>query len=380
MFKPPIKIFNTAGPCIPADHYMVPVLSRLPIIDYFLDHGSYFTLHAPRQSGKTTLLYALTDDINARGQSYALYCSLELLEGITDTDTALTLVVSQILKALNDSEIEAFKKLSSNYGPGPSSRFDAKILDILRYLSVNLDKDLVVFFDDVDSLSDKPLIPFLRQIHFGFNTRFRSRNTKFPKSMALVGMRHLVARFIQSSPDSASISASNILSFIKESLTLPDFNQNDIKVLCSQHALASGQIFNPSAINRIWYWSEGQPWLVNALTFKVVTEFLNYDYSKSITDELVEQAAEAITQGGYPHIDYLMEQSKELRVKRVMKTVIFDNSSFLDDVLDDDKRHVLDLGLIKKVNRTYQPANPLFVSAIFNAFPEKSQAPPTVGN
>jgi hypothetical protein len=52
---PPIpKYFNTTGPCEERQHCMVPPLPRVPEAKGIAEHGGYFVLHAPRQSGKTT--------------------------------------------------------------------------------------------------------------------------------------------------------------------------------------------------------------------------------------------------------------------------------------------------------------------------------------
>jgi predicted AAA+ superfamily ATPase len=50
------KRFNTTGPCVQEEHYMLPVLPRLPGVDDMIEGKYYFTLHGPRQSGKTTFL------------------------------------------------------------------------------------------------------------------------------------------------------------------------------------------------------------------------------------------------------------------------------------------------------------------------------------
>jgi hypothetical protein len=39
-----------------------------------IDQEQYFVIHAARQTGKTTLLMELAQDINAAGSYYALYC------------------------------------------------------------------------------------------------------------------------------------------------------------------------------------------------------------------------------------------------------------------------------------------------------------------
>ena len=55
------KYFNTAGPCIPSKHYMLPALDRLPEIRRLVAMERYFVVHAPRQTGKTTALKASAD-------------------------------------------------------------------------------------------------------------------------------------------------------------------------------------------------------------------------------------------------------------------------------------------------------------------------------
>ena len=55
--------FSTAGPIVPAAHYHIPPLERMDYdtVRSLIDEGSYFILHAPRQTGKTSVLLALRD-------------------------------------------------------------------------------------------------------------------------------------------------------------------------------------------------------------------------------------------------------------------------------------------------------------------------------
>ena len=70
--------FNTAGPCDPEVHYMLPPERRLPGIRDVIDQQSYFVLHAPRQVGKTTSLVALAKALTAEGRYAALLVSMEV--------------------------------------------------------------------------------------------------------------------------------------------------------------------------------------------------------------------------------------------------------------------------------------------------------------
>ncbi|MDR1534492.1 MAG: ATP-binding protein, partial [Planctomycetota bacterium] len=90
------KRFNVAGPCVPDRHYMLPAVDRLPEARRLIEQKRYFVIHAARQSGKTTLLRALTREINAAGRQYALYCSLEELQEVTELAAVMKSVVGKI--------------------------------------------------------------------------------------------------------------------------------------------------------------------------------------------------------------------------------------------------------------------------------------------
>ncbi|MDR1871804.1 MAG: ATP-binding protein, partial [Deltaproteobacteria bacterium] len=64
------KKFCVAGPCERPKHYMLPALPRLPAVQDLVNSEEYFVLHAPRQSGKTTSIYAAVDQINAEEKYY----------------------------------------------------------------------------------------------------------------------------------------------------------------------------------------------------------------------------------------------------------------------------------------------------------------------
>lgn len=56
--------FNTAGPCWPEDHYMLPALRRIPQVRGLIDQKAYFVVHAPRQVGKMTALMSLATELS----------------------------------------------------------------------------------------------------------------------------------------------------------------------------------------------------------------------------------------------------------------------------------------------------------------------------
>jgi len=71
------RLFNTAGPCKPDIHYMLPPLARLPDMDRLIQQSDYFSVHAPRQTGKTTAMLALANQLLASGHYVVLTVSAE---------------------------------------------------------------------------------------------------------------------------------------------------------------------------------------------------------------------------------------------------------------------------------------------------------------
>ncbi|MBE9066949.1 hypothetical protein IQ260_09805 [Leptolyngbya cf. ectocarpi LEGE 11479] len=76
---PPMpKWFNTAGPCQADIHYMLPPTQRLPKLKRLIQQRGYFVIHAPRQTGKTTAMLALAQELTASGQYTAIMVSAEV--------------------------------------------------------------------------------------------------------------------------------------------------------------------------------------------------------------------------------------------------------------------------------------------------------------
>jgi hypothetical protein len=354
-----IKQFNTVGVCVPEEHYMLPVLSRIPDINDMIEGKFYFIIHAPRQSGKTTFLDFLTDKINSEGIYYAIYCSLATLRGINDKNEAMTAVVTQINFALLNSQMPVIRERSYSYNTLPelSAPAEVKVRTILNRVCEELDKDLIVFFDEADCISGSGLMTFLAQIRDGYLFRHKTGN-KFPRSMALVGMRDI--REYHKKNSETDLTESSPFNIKKEALTLPNFSMDEIKTLYEQHTKASGQSFEESAISRAWYWSEGQPWLINALAYEIINKILGKDYSIPITDILIDQAADLMIKRRDTHIDSLVDRLKEPRVARVMDSVFASTLSYIP-FNDDDRQYCIDLGLVvSNNNNELRPANAIY--------------------
>ncbi|GHT17983.1 hypothetical protein AGMMS4956_21520 [Bacteroidia bacterium] len=102
------RYFNVAGPCNEAQHYMIEAASRLTGVTELIDQCQYFVIHAPRQSGKTTLLLDLANRINHEGKYYALYCSLEAAQGVIEPEKGIPVIVKGLKSIGLEIALEKF--------------------------------------------------------------------------------------------------------------------------------------------------------------------------------------------------------------------------------------------------------------------------------
>ena len=75
------KRFNTTGTCFPAKHYMADISSKFDVAINLVENGDYFAINRPRQYGKTTMLYLLSDVLR-KSDAYIVFNTS--FEGIGD--------------------------------------------------------------------------------------------------------------------------------------------------------------------------------------------------------------------------------------------------------------------------------------------------------
>ena len=353
----PQKYFNTAGPCNPSKHYMLNPLRDIgEELMSLIEHEQYFVIHAARQSGKTTLLWELTDKINAKGEYYALYCSLEALQELAEPEKGMPEMVKKIEHYIKNQGLpEGFAK-DADY-----SNFTGVLNSALAAYCRSLDKPLIIFFDEADCLSNGTLIAFLRQLREGFVSRAR---TPFVHSIALVGMRNIRDYKAKIRPDSTTLGSASPFNIVTESFNLRNFTKGEVAEFYAQHTQATKQLFEPQATDYIFEQTQGQPWLVNAIACECVEKITQKDCSKPITLDMAKQAVQNIILARGTHFDSLMERLKEERVRKVIEPLILGDNMAVDRI-SDDYLYTRDLGLIREVgNGVVEPANKIYAEII----------------
>jgi tRNA A37 threonylcarbamoyladenosine biosynthesis protein TsaE len=342
-----MREFNTAGPCDQAKHYLVPPEPRLPQARGLIDGGSYFVLHAPRQSGKTTVLRALAQALTAEGTYAALHFSCETAEPAQDDYVAAQ---RALLGALRDA---ADDHLPPDLRPPPFPDVnDGRLLTAaLRAWALTCTRPLVLFFDEIDALRGESLRSVLRQLRDGF----LARPEAFPHSVVLCGLRD-VRDYKVASGGQERLGTSSPFNIKVESLTLGTFTREQVKELYLQHTRETGQKWTKRAITLAHELSGGQPWLVNALAREIVEKM---GHQGVIRSPLVHKAKEQLIAARHTHLDSLVARLTEPRVKRVLEPLMAGEPTLGDMQYNDDLAYVRDLGLVAPESPV-RVANPIY--------------------
>ena len=345
------KYFNTAGPCQPEIHYMLSSVERMPQIKALIDQRNYFVIHAPRQVGKTTAMLTLAQELTASGEYTALMVSVEVGSAFPDQPE---ISEKAILSAWLDA---ADFWLPSELNPVPHEPPIQRIGSFLKNWVETSPRPVVLFIDEIDSLQNQSLINVLRQLRDGFPRRPKG----FPQSVGLVGMRD-VRDYKYAAGGSDRLNTSSPFNIKVQSFTLRNFNLAEVIRLYAQHTEATGQIFTEEAVNLAFHLTQGQPWLVNAIA-KEITEYIADDPAIPITVELINQAKEILIKRQDTHLDSLAERLREDRVRAIIQPIL--SGQELPNIIEDDLRYVLDLGLCNRDSRGgIQIANPIYMEVI----------------
>ena len=336
--------FNTAGPCDPDIHYMLPPLTRLPSLIDLVEQRTYFVIHAPRQTGKTTAMLALAKQLTQTGKFAAVMVSAELGSPFSEaTGKAELAILSSWRRATR-------VRLPIELQPPEWSMGEAggRIQMALQDWAIVCPRPLVVLIDEIDSLKDEALLSVLRQLREGFPDRPHA----FPQSIGLIGLRD-VRDYKISSGGSERLNTASPFNIKVESLIIRDFNAAEIAELYQQHTEATGQVFTPEAVALAYELTIGQPWLVNALARQCV-EVIVKDPSVAIGVEHMHQAKEVLIRRKDTHLDSLGDRLRESRVRSVLEPMMAGLE--LGDTRDDDSPWVrqdqrdflVDLGLLRR--------------------------------
>ncbi len=308
-----------------------------------IERQKYFLLHAPRQTGKTSCLLALMEQLNREGRFRALYANVETAQTAReDVDRAMAAMCSALGRSarfyLQDERLDQWYR---DGGAGVPA--DERLLQLLDFWAAADARPVVLLLDEVDALIGDTLVSLLRQLRAGYT----QRPDHFPQTVILCGVRDLRDYRIHARSEASPITGGSALNVKAKSLRLGDFDAAETTALLFEHTRETGQPFTPEALERVWDLTQGQPWLVNALAYHACFEMREgRDRSRPITRDLIDQAKEYLIVNRVTHLDQLADKLCEDRVRRIIEPMLAGTVPAF--VAADDRDYLLDLGLLRR--------------------------------
>jgi AAA-like domain len=256
-----MRRFNTSGPNIIAKHYTLP---RLDIVEEGLKKiydERYFTIWAPRQTGKSTYFRLLADKLLEEDYKVA-HVNFENYKEAT------------MVAFLN----EFHERLASNWG----IEFKGKDLqETFSAISRIKDQKLVLIIDEVEGINPDFFGQFLHSIRNVYHTRMEHSL----KSVILVGVSNIIG-VVQDNASPFNVT---------DNLNVPYFTNEEVLELFGQHEAETGQLFDPSVKTKISEITANQPGLVNGFAAKLVEDnskkqLIDYDDYLLVEDWYLTEA------------------------------------------------------------------------------------------
>lgn len=357
------KHFNTAGPVHPEEHYCIDPLTRIDWeeVQHLIELKKFFVLHAPRQTGKTSALFAMLNALNRSGEYLALYINVEAAQSArSDVERGMRTIVGNLVESaalrLKDTRLRAWRDAIWQVH-GADGAFKAMLSRWAQESAL----PLVLMIDEVDALVGDTLISLLRQLREGYIGR---PDVPFLHSCILCGVRDVRDYRIHTAHHEI-ITGGSAFNIKTESLRVGSFNPAEVEALYAQHTAATGQTFDPAIFPELWEDTRGQPWLVNALGYELTwKDKTARDHTTAITLERYRAARERLIQSRASHLDQLADKLREPRVHNVISRILAGASSAVADLPVDDLQYVEDMGLIQRSpmldisNRIYREVIP----------------------
>ena len=231
-----MRRFNTSGPNIIEKHYTLPRLALIEKGKDLVHNDRYFTIWAPRQTGKSTYFRLLAEALKQEGY---LVCHINFENYLKKS---LSNFMERLVLALEQDWGLDLKRLN--------------LAQVFHKVEQIKDKKLVLIIDEVEGINPK----YFGEVLHTIRNAYHSRETHGLKSVIFVGVSNITG-VVQDNASPFNIS---------DSLQVDYFTQQEVFELLGQHETATEQLFAPEVKEKIYYITAGQPGLVNGFAAKLV--------------------------------------------------------------------------------------------------------------
>jgi hypothetical protein len=331
MIKKAKRYFNTSGPNRPEEHY---TLQREKLVKKGIDlveRERYFTIWAPRQTGKSTYFRLLAKKLETF-EYQVVHINVENFKNATE---------KSFLSFLGDEFKDRLKvELKSRTFP--------EFYNDLKKLKNNKS---VLIIDEIEGLNEAIFGQFLHTIR----NLYHFRDTHSLKSVILVGVSNIVG-IVEDHASPFNIA---------DNLEVPYFTTEETTQLLQMHETETGQLFDKKVKEKISYITGNQPGLVNGFAYQLVErnpkkEIINYNDYLEVEDWYINKAIDK-------NISNIINKAKKYR--KFVENLLFNENPVKYRINDEKIKFLTAYGVIKDDEDGHIIFNvPLYKKALMDAF------------
>jgi hypothetical protein len=338
-----MRYFNTSGPCDPERHY---TLFRPPLLakgQRLVEQGRYFTLFAPRQTGKTTYFQLLFRQLQTQGY-LPIWISFEGLKNASPPKFYRTM--------------QQYLQREFALAGIPAAESAALVvednIDLQFYLApISTQSPPIVLV--IDEFEDIPTTVMSELLHT-LRALYQKRQFHKLHALILVGVSTMAELVV------SSASPFNIV----DQLELPYFSFDEVQALIDQYVSEAGQPFDPAVVKAIYDNTRGQPGRVSALC--------QYRVEEIVTDrgQPVRMAA------FYPTLKHFLTERKDKNLFNIvqkakekpafMLRLLFNETPLPFSIDNPDMAYLAAHGVIENVGGNVEILAPLYAKRLITAF------------
>jgi hypothetical protein len=361
-FKPyvkPERVFEKSGVVDPESAYYVPLEgvfnSDLQDIRTMIDRGRYFSIFAPRQSGKTTFLKETCRQLHRNSTYIAILLSfLELKELDKNkfyeaVEVPLYEQILTRLKEIKCDKTDVVQEFLARFRLIDQMSFKQLFKELDRILQF---KKIVILIDEFDGIPIIELANFLNMLRALYHD-YKDVKQKALYSVGLIGIRNITKLVV------GGVSPFNIADHIN----LPPFSLKNVRDLFAQYTEETNQPFYEEAVKKVHEETGGQTWLVNRLG-TILTMNIKPNTVEPLDEQDVEKAIQLLLLEKNSHFENLYEKAK--LYKETFVEIVFDNVEYNPD--DEDQSWLEQYGLIKNQEGKAVVANNIYKARYIKTF------------
>jgi hypothetical protein len=283
--------FNVTGTCFPHRHYMADVSTKFDTAIKLVEKGKYFAINRPRQYGKTTMLYLLSDVLR-KSDKYIVFNTS--FEGIGDA-------IFNDEKTFSSGFVRVLARYATAYAPHlvewikeQSVKVDSleTLSDFITDLVIKADKKIILLIDEVDKSSNNQLfVSFLAMLR---NKYLESATFPTFHSIVLAGLYDVKSLKLKLRPNEEA-KYNSPWNIAADFNVVMELLPNEIVPMLKDYAAEQNVSMDFQAVaDALFYYTSGYPFLVSALC-KIVDEAIMPNKSERIwTDFDIEIAADKL--------------------------------------------------------------------------------------